>query len=158
MVKQRGGSSDFMHSFYSSTAVGGPAAISQATLAGIGNSPMFNPLSATATIPGPSTGITPTGLYLASQHGGAPIEQLRDACNDNNISCRGPNGGYLGRNTLVKKLQTAGGETCFDKCLRKEGVVYDGDRILRSGNPGAYTKCLAYCADKSNKHKEKRNK
>lgn len=127
---QRGGS-DFMHSFYSKAAVGGPAAISKATLAGIKNAPMFNPLSASATIPGNSTGIVPSGLYLASQTGGdcgcqqggcgcqsggncgrkhsgldkLPTEQLRDKCNQNGISCRGQKGGYKHRNTLIKELQ-----------------------------------------------------
>ena len=111
MATQKGGSSDFMHSFYSSTAVGGPAAISAATLKGIGNAPMFNPLSATATVPGSSTGIVPTGLYLASQAGGAAgasTEQLRDLCNENGISCRGQKGGFLYRATLLKMLKQGG--------------------------------------------------
>jgi len=124
--KQKGGSSDFMHSFYSTTAIGGPAAISQATLQGINSAPMFNPLSMTATIPGNSTGIVPTGLYLAGvqtggmcgikhqkgggcgcQSGGSPVslEELRSACNAHGISCRGQNGGYLQRKTLIKKLK-----------------------------------------------------
>jgi len=118
--KQKGGSSDFMHSFYSNTAVGGPAAISQATLAGINNAPMFNPLSSSATVPGVSTGIVPTGLYLASaqsgggygcsgqqggkQRGGISTKKLRDTCNANGISCRTQNGGYKHRSTMIKQL------------------------------------------------------
>lgn len=111
---QKGGASDFMHSFYSATAAGGPAAISKATLQGLANAPMFNPLSAGATIPGNSTGIVPSALYLASQLGGGQMSeaevtvQLRDACNENGISCRGPKGGFLQNKTLVKKLQQAG--------------------------------------------------
>ena len=65
------GGSDFMHSFYSSTVAGGPAAISKALLSGINQAPMFNPLSASAVVPGVvSTGIVPSGLYLASLAGG----------------------------------------------------------------------------------------
>lgn len=121
MPKQIGGS-DFMHSFYASTAVGGPAAISKATLAGINQVPMFNPLSGNASIPGNSTGIVPSGLYLASQSGGScgcsrskkcqhgglnslSTEQLRDLCNDSGISCRGQKGGYKRRSTLIKQLE-----------------------------------------------------
>jgi hypothetical protein len=116
---QEGGSSDYMHSFYSSTALGGAAAISQATLAGINQAPMFNPLSGTAAIPGTSTGIIPSGLYLAStqsgggckQHakqlGGMSTEQLRDQCNENGISCRGEKGGYKHRSTLIQQLAGA---------------------------------------------------
>ena len=64
--KQRGGAaSDWVGSFYANTAVGGPAAISRATLEGIADAPMFNPLSGTATFPTNSTGIIPTGTYLA---------------------------------------------------------------------------------------------
>lgn len=110
------GGSDWMHSFHSSTAVGGPAAISAATLQGIGNAPMFNPLNASATVPGNSTGIVPSGLYLASQTGGSgqPVwsqlstEELRTKCNENGLSCRGQNGGFLHRNTLIKQLGGGG--------------------------------------------------
>ncbi len=64
--KQSGGSSSYVGLFYASGPVGGPGAISRATLSGINNAPMFNPLSATATIPTlPSTGIIPNGAYLA---------------------------------------------------------------------------------------------
>lgn len=114
MSNNQTGGSDFMHSFYAVAAEGGPAAISSATLAGLANAPMFNPLSAAATIPGNSTGIVPSALYLASQLGGGQMTegevtaQLRDACNANGISCRGPKGGYLKNKTLVQKLQKAG--------------------------------------------------
>jgi hypothetical protein len=65
------GGSDFMHSFYASTVAGGPPAISKALLSGINQAPMFNPLSASAVVPGVvSTGIVPSGLYLASLAGG----------------------------------------------------------------------------------------
>lgn len=115
---QKGGSSSaYMHSFYSTTANGGPAAISQATLQGIGNAPMFNPLSASSVIPGNSSGIVPSGIYLAGMQtggaGGQSLEslstpQLRDLCNANGMSCRTQNGGYEHRNTLIKKLQQGG--------------------------------------------------
>ena len=108
MASQKGGS-DFMSSFYANTAVGGPAAISQALLAGINNSPMFNHLSMAATIPGNSTGIIPTGLYLSGMTGGGQdVAKLRTLCNKNGISCRGQNGGYLHAKTLVKKLREKG--------------------------------------------------
>lgn len=142
-AQQKGGSSDFMHSFYANTAVGGPAAISQATLAGIDQSPMFNPLSATATIPGNSTGIVPSGLYLSSaagqtggscgqrqhggcgcsggarrQHGGAldslTTAELRTECNNNGISCRTQNGGYKTRSTMIRQLGGIGAGTYAD--------------------------------------------
>lgn len=72
-VRQRGGAaSDWVGSFYANTAVGGPAAISRATLEGITDAPMFNPLSSTATFPTNSTGIIPTGTYLAFSSGGVP--------------------------------------------------------------------------------------
>lgn len=109
MSRSQEGGSDFMHSFYSSTAMGGPAAISAATLQGIGNSPMFNPLSATATIPGISTGIIPSGIFLAQSGGDAldevSTEGLRGICNGKGLSCRGPKGGYLQRNTLLKMIR-----------------------------------------------------
>jgi len=61
-----GASSDFVGSFYANTVVGGPAAISAATLNGINTSPMFNPLNLTATFPTmPSTGIVPTGMVMS---------------------------------------------------------------------------------------------
>jgi hypothetical protein len=64
---QNGGGSDYIHSFYANTVKGGPAAISQVNLDGIDKSPMFNPLSETAIIPGNVTGIVPSGLYYATQ-------------------------------------------------------------------------------------------
>ena len=61
-----GASSDFLGSFYANTVVGGPAAISTFTLNGLSASPMFNPLSMTATFPTmPSTGIVPTGMVMS---------------------------------------------------------------------------------------------
>jgi hypothetical protein len=66
-TKQSGGASGYMGLFYASGPAGGSREISHATLRGINNAPMFNPLSATATIPTlPSTGIIPNGAYLAS--------------------------------------------------------------------------------------------
>jgi hypothetical protein len=110
MPNQKGGSSDFMHAFYSATALGGPAAISAATLQGINAAPMFNPLSALAVIPTMSTGIVPTAMYLAQLGGsqGSEVDtvQLRDACNKNGISCRGKNGNFLQNSTLFKKLRS----------------------------------------------------
>jgi hypothetical protein len=68
---QTGGASSYMGLFYASGPVGGPGAISRATLSGIDNAPMFNPLSASATIPTlPSTGIVPNGAYLSNMTGG----------------------------------------------------------------------------------------
>ena len=134
--KQRGGSSDFMGLFYANTAVGGPAAISQATLQGINNAPMFNPLSTNSAVPGNSTGIVPTGTYLATHTGGgsrrqrgssrrqrgssccaggsanqrgASVADLRTECNNRGLSCRGPNGKYLPKAKLVKLLEQHGG-------------------------------------------------
>ena len=78
--KQHGGSSDFMGLFYANTAVGGPAAISQATLQGINNAPMFNPLSTNSAVPGNSTGIVPTGTYLATHTGGGSRRQRGSSC------------------------------------------------------------------------------
>jgi hypothetical protein len=71
-MNQLGGSSDYMSTFYAAGAIGGPAAVSRATLQGIDNAPMFNPLSAKAVIPTlPATGIVPSGLYFSSMTGGA---------------------------------------------------------------------------------------
>jgi hypothetical protein len=99
VYKQKGGSSDFMHSFYSNTVVGGPAAISQATLAGINDAPMFNPLSDSATIPGVSSGIVPTGLYLGSvQSGGG-------------CGCGGQEGGGCGCQACNKQWSQKGGSS-----------------------------------------------
>ena len=66
--QQRGGAgSDFTSSFYANTVVGGPAAISAATLQGIDNAPMFHPLDYNAVIPTlDSTGIVPSGLFMAT--------------------------------------------------------------------------------------------
>jgi hypothetical protein len=70
---QKGGdSSAYSSVFYAQGAVGGPAAISRATLSGINNAPMFNPFNQNASIPTlPSTGIVPNGAYLMSMKGGA---------------------------------------------------------------------------------------
>ena len=76
---QGGSASDFLSSFYASSAVGGPAAISRATLSGLSNSPMFNPLSATSVIPTGSLGIIPSGTYLASIGGGKSKKQPKVA-------------------------------------------------------------------------------
>jgi len=70
---QIGGVSDFMGSFYAQGAVGGPGAITRATVSNINNAPMFQSLSDSAVIPTlPSTGIVPSEAYLAanSQLGG----------------------------------------------------------------------------------------
>ena len=72
---QQGGSSDYASTFYAAGAVGGPAAVSRATLSGIDNAPMFNPLSAKAVIPTlPATGIVPSGLYFSSATGSATFQ------------------------------------------------------------------------------------
>jgi len=120
--QQKGGSAGtWGSSFYANTAVGGPAAISRATLAHIDNALMFKPFSKTAVIPtGPSTGIVPTGQYLAgmqlgggkhqNQKGGLSkktVPELRTLCNDNGISCRRA-GKYLAKAQLVQKLQKGG--------------------------------------------------
>jgi hypothetical protein len=77
---QRGGAaSDWVGSFYANTAIGGPAAISRATLEGIADAPMFNPLSSTATFPTNSTGIIPTGTYLAFASGVPTASQVGGA-------------------------------------------------------------------------------
>lgn len=119
--QQRGGSA-YMQNFYANTVVGGPAAISQATLQGINNAPMFNPLSTTATVPGNSTGIVPSGLFLSglqplnetvgvSQSGGSPSQistaQLRTECNANGISCYTKSGNFKSRKTLLNQLGMA---------------------------------------------------
>jgi hypothetical protein len=121
---QVGGFSDYMSSFYSSGAVGGPGAISRFTLSGINNAPMFNPLSSTAVVPTlPSTGIVPSEIYLANMKGGAAkrrpvtravgkasdsvsLDRLRAECNKAGLSCRYKNGKYLPRATLVKLLKS----------------------------------------------------
>lgn len=55
---QKGGS--WLTQFYSVSAVGGVRAITEATLAGINNSPMFKPFDKDAKIPTmPSIGIIP---------------------------------------------------------------------------------------------------
>ena len=117
---QKGGGSDFMGSFYANTAIGGPAAISQATLQGINNAPMFNPMSSTATIPGGSTGIVPSGIYLATHTGGGQsqesadlskltVPELRTLNNESGMSARDENGKYLKKSELVEQLQQVGG-------------------------------------------------
>lgn len=119
-VRQRGGDSQYLGSFYASTVQGGPAAISAATLAGINDAPMFHPLSTTATIPGVSSGIVPSGLYLAGlgsagasgaeQSGGGrgrSIQSLRSLCNRHGMSCRTQRGGFVSRSALIQKLRKA---------------------------------------------------
>lgn len=66
--KQSGGSSDFIGSFYSATAVGGVQRLSELTARVINQAPMFNPLSTeNVVIPTlPSTGIIETPAYLAA--------------------------------------------------------------------------------------------
>lgn len=105
---QKGG--NWMQSFHAQTAVGGPAAISHATLQHINSAPMFNPLTPNTTIPtGPSTGIIPNGMYFA-QMGGSnhleqlPVQQLRSMCNQKGLSCKKPNGKYFTKKQLIRKL------------------------------------------------------
>lgn len=61
-----GRGSQYVGDFYAQTAVGGPRAISYATLKYIDNSPMFNPLADNTVMPTTTSGIIPTGLYLAN--------------------------------------------------------------------------------------------
>ena len=115
-IQQKGGSA-YMQNFYANTALGGPAAISHATLQGINNAPMFNPLSSTAVVPGNSTGIVPSGLYLAGltplsgseatnvvQSGGGSTAQLRSRCNRKGISCYTNGGNLKSRQTMINQL------------------------------------------------------
>lgn len=106
---QKGGGTDAAHGiFYGQTAVGGPAAISAATLQVINNTPMFNPFSQTTVIPG-SSGIIPVGLSLMSGGGTAlssmTIPELRSTCNDLGMSCKNQKGGYLNKCQMIKKIQ-----------------------------------------------------
>lgn len=107
MSRQRGGASDWMHSFHAASSTDG-ACVQKTLLNGIGNSPMFNPLNSNAVIPGNSTGIVPSGTYLLQTGGaGYSTDYLRTLCNKLGMSCRGPKGGFLGRKTLLKKIAGA---------------------------------------------------
>lgn len=124
--QQKGGVSDWMHSFYSQGVVGGPAALSRAMLQNIDQAPMFNPLSDNTVLPtGPSTGIIPNGLYLAGMKGGGcgcgqsggkgrkrgrslysmNVADLRRLCHQRGIRCRSANGKLLGKTELLRKLK-----------------------------------------------------
>lgn len=116
MRKQRGGSSsDFMHSFYANTAVGGPAAITRAGLETIDQAPMFNPLGEGAVFPTVATGIVPSGVYLANpQMGGGrsltsmTISELRTLCNKLGLSCKDRSGlHYLPKSILITRISAA---------------------------------------------------
>jgi hypothetical protein len=122
------GGSAWVHPAHSFTAVGGPAAISNATLEVINQAPMFNPLSDNTIIPGPS-GVVPSGLYLGAQSQGASnnnvpagnvpqsggaekrslldieLPHLRDLCNALGFSCRNQKGDFLTKKQLVQKIQ-----------------------------------------------------
>lgn len=161
--QQKGGSAGtWGTSFYANTAVGGPAAISRATLAHIDNALMFKPFAKSAVVPtGPSTGIIPTGQYLAGmppahvgQTGGGgkkrggqragqqragqkaglaakTVPELRTICNENGLSCK-RGGKYLTKPQLVQKLQKAG-------CSQKGGKFVGLERMPPLGNaPGLH--------------------
>ncbi len=114
-MNQIGGISDFLHFNYARTAVGGPAAISNATLAVIENTPMFNPFQNNTVIPG-SSGIVPSGSYIAiGGDGSSPkgkflnlgkmkAANLRSLCNELKMTCRLPNGRYLPKSILITKI------------------------------------------------------
>jgi hypothetical protein len=108
--KQKGGGSDFSHSFHAVTVQGGPAAISRATLGVINSTPMFNPLGANTVIPGTS-GIVPSGLYLGAQTGGGKdllnmsVAELRTLCNQHGLSCKNATGEYLSGREITNILQ-----------------------------------------------------
>lgn len=139
--KQRGGaSSDFVHSFYANTAVGGPAAMTRAGLQVIDQAPMFNPLSDNTVFPTDSTGIVASGLYLANtpdasagalpfggQMGGAPVlnktalsklsvAKLRTLCNRLGMSCAGKNGEFLPKVVLVAKILSSNAQQLGGGC------------------------------------------
>lgn len=107
--KQKGGAaSDYGSLFYANTAVGGPAAITKATLQYIDKAPMFHPLSKNVVIPTGTTGIIPDGLYLAQVGAGGEkkkrsvspkphvvlsphkmtVAQLRNYCHEHGISIK----------------------------------------------------------------------
>lgn len=125
--QQRGGSAGtWGSSFYANTAIGGPGAISRSTLANIENALIFKPFVKGAVIPtAPSTGIIPTGQYLAgmppahmSHTGGGRkattgltsknVAELRDMCNANGLSCK-QRGKFLTKAEMVQKLKQVGG-------------------------------------------------
>lgn len=105
---QKGGGSDFAHSFYANTAIGGPAAISRATLQNIAKAPVFNPLSTNTVIPTIATGITPVGQYFAQSGGGQlsklTVPELRTMCNEAGMSCRDSDGNFLPKRDLIEML------------------------------------------------------
>lgn len=128
---QKGGSSDWMHSFYAHTAIGNNAAITRAGLKTIDQSPMFNPLSANTVFPTESTGIVPTGLYLAGAGPAPPTEmpmvspqmgggnaavswkgqtltltELKTLCNRLGASCKSASGEQLTRAQLIHRIKT----------------------------------------------------
>jgi len=118
MDKIGGFGSQYMGDFYAQTAVGGPRAISYATLKYIDNSPMFNPLATDTVFPTTSTGIIPTGIYLANapnekvkseMHGGSrklletvSQEKLLHLANKYNVSSE-----YLERDQLISAIREA---------------------------------------------------
>lgn len=79
---QHGGASDWWHSFNAWHM--SPAELSRYTLQYIDNAPMFNPLATCGTIiPTGTSGITPTGVYLANH----PSKDVKS--NDYNVSLKG---------------------------------------------------------------------
>lgn len=148
--QQKGGSAGtWGASFYANTAVGGPAAITKATLAHIDNAVMFKPFANGAVIPtGPSTGIIPTGQYLAGmppahipQSGGGKVRgglsgktvpELRDLCNSNGLSCK-RGGKFLTKTQMVQKLQRSG-------CGQKGGKFMGLESMPPLGNAPSFHK------------------
>lgn len=118
---QSGGQSLWMTSFYAQGVEGGNAALSRATLAGIDQSPMFNPLSDSARIATmPSTGIVPTGAYLANMPADRVPEKmstpkLRKELNCKGHTCRNQKGGFLSRSELVDKLRSLKKRSIYDE-------------------------------------------
>ena len=85
---QQGGGSDWSQSFYAYFM--SPAELSRYTLKHIDQAPMFNPLEFGTVMPTGTSGITPTGIYLANH----PSEQINSK--DYNIKssvCAGVMGG-----------------------------------------------------------------
>lgn len=103
---QQGGGSDWSDSFYSYFM--SPAELSRYTLLYIDQAPMFHPLQFGTVFPTGTTGITPTGVYLANQPQRVTSDNYASAMCKNVLGSKCVQGNPLAQAGQVMPVATVG--------------------------------------------------